>query len=108
MTLRRLLIPVVLLLLAGCGPARIDASSDESMKRSIERIRAALPAEEKSRFDKALQDIDDILFHPPVTATRATVGFSRPDMLLRKILNDKSAAEVVSMVESYKKKHGWE
>lgn len=94
------------LIYPGCGPAGIDTSSEEMMKRSIERIRGDLPEGERRRFDKALEDIDAILFDPSVAVTQATIGFSRPEMLLRKILDNKSAEEVISMVEDYKKKHG--
>lgn len=39
--------------LLGCAP-RIDASSKESLKGSIERVREQLPEGERSEFDKAL------------------------------------------------------
>jgi hypothetical protein len=43
------------LCLSGCGDPTIDASSDESMMVSIEKVRNALPDNQKEKFDKSLQ-----------------------------------------------------
>ncbi|MFZ2630413.1 MAG: DUF6694 family lipoprotein [Desulfosalsimonadaceae bacterium] len=41
--------------LVGCSQPTVDASSDESMKTSIAKVRESLPAEKRIQFDEALQ-----------------------------------------------------
>jgi hypothetical protein len=38
---------------AACGPPRFDASSDESMRESVARVRASLPEGQRKEFDEA-------------------------------------------------------
>ena len=92
-----------LFLCAGCGLSDIDASSADRMAVSIEHIRAQLREEELQRFDNALRELNDILCRPDAL-TQATIGFTRPETLVRKILHGKSAVEVIAMVEAYQKK----
>ncbi|WP_207678890.1 DUF6694 family lipoprotein [Desulfonema magnum] len=39
------------LLLIGCSEAKIDTSTDESMKASIEKVRKSLPEDKRGTFD---------------------------------------------------------
>ena len=41
--------------LVGCSKPTVDASSDESMKTSIAKVRESLPEEKRDQFDEALQ-----------------------------------------------------
>lgn len=45
----------LVLLIIGCGEPRIDASTDEKMKLSIEKVRSPLSVQERETFDKAVQ-----------------------------------------------------
>lgn len=48
-------IGLVVLFLLGCSDPKIDASSDNSMKESIEKVRGALPKSERPEFDDSIQ-----------------------------------------------------
>ncbi len=56
MNLKRALTAVlVLFTISGCQPPpRIDASSEEALKASIEEVRRALPEEKRNRFDESI------------------------------------------------------
>jgi hypothetical protein len=101
-----LIIALVMLvsLLYGCGGPVIDASSDQSMQASIEHIRAALTDENRAAFDRALIDLNDMLFNRTDAVSQATIGLYRPEALLRKILHNKTAGDVIDMVEEHRQK----
>lgn len=52
-----LIVILSLTILIGCSNPKIDTSSDESMKTSIEKVRQSLPKEKKEQFDEALKII---------------------------------------------------
>lgn len=64
----RILLPIVFtscLILTGCGDPTVDASTDQKMKDSIAKVKAALPEEKRSEFEEALKalafaDINDL------------------------------------------------
>ena len=103
---RLLIIAVVVLgsLLYGCGGPVIDASSDQSMQTSIKHIRAALTDENRTAFDRALIDLNNMLFNQTDAVSQATISLYRPETLLRKILHNKTAGEVIDMVEAHRQK----
>jgi len=43
------------LMLAGCGDPKVDAGTDEKMKDSIAKVKAALPEDNRSEFEEALK-----------------------------------------------------
>ena len=56
MKVKTLLIAILSLsILLGCSSPKIDTSSDETMKASIEKVRQSLPKEKKEQFDEALK-----------------------------------------------------
>jgi uncharacterized membrane protein len=103
---RLLIIALVMLvsLLYGCGGPVIDASSDQSMQASIEHIRTALTDENRAAFDRALIDLNDMLFNRTDAVSQATIGLYRPEALIRKILHNKTAGDVIDMVEKHRQK----
>ena len=46
---------IVLTILVGCRDLKIDASSDKSMKTSVEKIRKSLSEPKQKEFDEAMQ-----------------------------------------------------
>ena len=46
---------VVVALLPGCGESKIDASSDEKLKTSVQKIRDALPESKRDAFEEAVK-----------------------------------------------------
>ncbi len=47
----------VLLLVAACGPGRVDGTSEESLKESLEKVKAGLPENDREKLDQAIQEI---------------------------------------------------
>lgn len=50
-------IAVPSLFLVACGDPKIDVSSDQALKRSVQTVRASLPCEKQSLFDDAINTI---------------------------------------------------
>jgi hypothetical protein len=92
------------LMLTGCGGPAIDASTTHSMQSSINYIRSTLNPEDNAAFDKALMDLNDMLFKRTDAVSQATISMYRPEALLRKILHGKTAGNVIDMVEEHRKK----
>jgi len=92
-------------LLMGCSGPSIDASSETSMQSSIEHMRSTLNDADKAAFDKALLDLNDMLFNSTDAVSQATISMYRPEALLRKILHNKTARRVIDMVEEHRQKH---
>src|SRR5215203_3435790 len=55
--LKKLIICAVMAATLACAAPKIDTSSNESMKKSIERVRESLPEEKRADFDNALRDL---------------------------------------------------
>jgi len=102
----RLIILLVLFagLLCACGGPVIDATSDQSMQASIKQIRSSLTSENRAAFNTALFDLNDMLFNRTDAVSQATIGLYRPEALLRKILHNKTARDVIVMVEQHRQK----
>ncbi|MGM9482946.1 DUF6694 family lipoprotein [Roseateles sp. NT4] len=82
-------------LLAGCSDPKLDASSDEAMKVSVQRVREKLPEAKRGEFDEALQllafsqiDIGEVM--------RDSSGPATVQEKVRAAVNGKTAAEVIS------------
>ncbi|MDM8536925.1 hypothetical protein QUF70_09250, partial [Desulfobacterales bacterium HSG17] len=43
-----------MLLMFGCGESKIDTSTDEAMRSSIEKVRESLPADMRKHFNEAM------------------------------------------------------
>lgn len=87
------LLIVGVLAFTGCGRKKIDTSTDERMKKSIETVRASLPEQDRDKFDESLVaittsklDISDI------------IGGRTGNMeaKIKESLNGKTAAEVIA------------
>jgi hypothetical protein len=83
--------------LTACGQKRIDASNQDKMTKSVEEVRASLPADQRTRFDEALRvlvtkdfDIRD-MFSGNTTTLEAK---------MREAVNGKSGQEVIAVGEA--------
>lgn len=90
------------LIFIGCSNPKIDTSTDEKMKTSIEKVRQSLPKEKKEQFDEALKilafnqvDFKDIF--------SGTVGIGTTEAKMKEALNGKTGNEVIAEVEKLKK-----
>lgn len=84
----------ITLLLIGCATPRIDTSSDEKMKDSIQKVKESLPIEKQKEFEEALQFIifSQINLKDLLTMKQNESNFTRD---IKIILNNKSADEVI-------------
>ncbi len=88
-----LLCIVLSMCLAGCGDPRVDASSDEALEKSLEKVRLSLPPEEQKQFEDAvaslaMSDFDLRSFASGDAAGRLRRGFKAN-------LHGKTAAEII-------------
>lgn len=97
------LLLVLCLLLTGCGKPKIDTSTDDSMKASIEKVKASLPEDKKAEFEEALKivvfsnlDLSD-LFQQSQLDTGAT------ERSMKEALHGKTGLEIIAMAEDVRK-----
>lgn len=89
------------LFIVGCSNPRVDTSSDEKMKASIEKVRASLPEEEKVQFDEALQILafKDFNFGDIMNPA----GPANIEAKMKESINGKTGAEIIDAAEQVKK-----
>lgn len=92
-----------LLLLCACGPPAVDAGSEQRMRESLRFVRMQLEAGQREEFDRALRDLDDMLFNSSDALSSATISRMRPGALKRKILHGKTAREIIAMVDKHRR-----
>ena len=103
MSKQLILLPFIMLFIVGCSDPKIDASSDELMKESIEKVRQSLPEDKRAEFDDALKVLafSQIslkgLFADGASGVRTTEG------KMKDALNGKSGEEVIAEAERIKK-----
>lgn len=50
-----LILAIAITMLAGCSDPKVDVSSDESMKTSVQKVRNSLPKSKQTEFDNAMK-----------------------------------------------------
>lgn len=90
---------LTLVTFTGCGDPRIDGTSNESMKESVQNIRESLPEPKRNEFDEAMQvlALDRLSLEDLITE-----GFAGADMIedrIRRSLDGKTAEEVIEEAE---------
>ncbi len=76
-----------------CGSKRVDTSSEERMKKSIEEVRASVPAADRAKFDESLTAITTSKINPADIFSGNTVGL---ESKVKESLAGKSASEIIS------------
>ena len=86
----------LLVLWSACGSPSIDASSDESLERSLAAVRDDLDAEKEAEFEDALEvlvfseiDLEDML-------ADGVAGSHRAEARIREVLDGKTADQVIA------------
>jgi uncharacterized protein YceK len=94
----------VTLLLSGCDQPKIDTSSDESMKSSIQKVRASLPEDKRASYDDALKavafshlNLKDLM---QAGMTNNTAGI---EAQMKSDLAGKTGEEVINYAEKIRK-----
>jgi hypothetical protein len=84
-------------LVVACSTPKVDTSTDDSMKKSIERVRGSLPEEKRADFDQAVRslafaslNLQDIMAHGANTSTYTLVS------KMKETLNGKTGDQILS------------
>lgn len=94
-TIARLLMALCATLLAACSDPKIDASTEESMKASVEKVRDSLPAEKRDEFDSSLTllALSQISFDDMLSGGGSAAS---AEAQMRQALDGKTAEEVIA------------
>ncbi len=99
---RVLFISLTALLLIGCSEAKIDTSSDESMKASIEKVRKSLPEDKRGTFDEALKVLAFSQINLKDIFAQGASGVGDTQAKVKESLNGKTGIEVIAEAERVK------
>ena len=104
--LSALFLSFLILIISACTKSepRIDTTSDESMKSSIEKVRIALPQEKKAEFDEALKILAFSSIDLKSIFTQGEAGVANTQAKMKESLNGKTGIEVITAAEAEKKK----
>jgi len=93
---------LVAVLAIACGRPRIDASTGEKLKRSLQKVRDSLPAKKRADFDAALGTIyaSQVSFD---TLARGFAGIASVGANVELALDGKNADEVIAYAEKLKR-----
>ncbi len=103
MSKKLLLLPVLMLVVAGCSDPTIDASTDESMKASIETVRESLPQEQRAKFDDALKILAFSQIDLKGLFAEGASGAGSTKGKMKDTLNGKTGEEVIAEAERIKR-----
>lgn len=96
---------IVSFVFLSCTQPRIDTSSDERMKESIEKVRNSLGDDERKKFDEALQAIASSQITIEGLFQQGLTGVGSFQAKTKEALNGKTATEVIEAGrEIYKQK----
>jgi len=103
MNKKLIFLPIIMLFIVGCSDPKIDASTDESMKASIEKVRQSLPQEKKAKFDDALKILAFSQISLKGLFADGASGISSTKGKMKDALNGKSGEEVIAEADRIKK-----
>jgi hypothetical protein len=87
-------------LLVGCGQPRVDTSTDEAMKESLQEVRDTLPESKRGELDSALQTLAmNQLNFAEVLATGKAPDAEAAEKDLKSILQGKTAEEIIASAD---------
>lgn len=87
---------ITLTMLAGCSDPKIDASSDESMKASVEKVRKSLPESKQKEFDEAMQVLAFSQIDMKEIFTQGATGVGNVEGKVRQSLDGKTGEQVIA------------
>jgi len=87
---------VVVTLLAGCSDPKIDASSDESMKASVDKVRKALSESKQKEFDEAMRMLAFSLTDMKNILAQGATGIGNIEGKVRHSLDGKTGEQVIA------------
>jgi hypothetical protein len=93
----------ILFIPAACGCPKIDTSSDEALKASIQKVRESLSEDRRTIFDEALQIIafNDLNSKPSFLTGPCAINLTEPR--IRRVIQGKTGEEIIQQAEQIKK-----
>ncbi|MBN2834397.1 MAG: hypothetical protein JXR48_05465 [Candidatus Delongbacteria bacterium] len=104
MNLKLFIFLFVGIFLVGCSKPTVDASSDESMKTSIAKIRESLPAEKRIQFDEALQLMASSKIDLKSIFTEGTSGVGNLEGKMKDAVHGKTGEQIIAEAAQIKLK----
>jgi len=99
----RIFLVIFIGVIIGCGQPKIDTSSDEAMKASIEKVRKSLPENDRDKFDKAVMRLAFKNFSLE-NAMAGEVGKNITEIKMKEAINGKTGPEIIAEAEILMKK----
>lgn len=93
--IRNVMLAALASIMVGCSEPKIDASSDEAMKSSSQKVRESLPESKRADFDEALQVLAFHQIDMKALFTEGAAGVGNLESKMRSALNGKTADEVI-------------
>ncbi len=90
---------LVIVVFVGCSEPKIDASTDESLKASVEKVKKSLPESEKKEFDEAMQMIAFSQIDIKKLIAQGTPGTGNLEEKVRHSLDGKTGEQVIAEAE---------
>lgn len=96
-------ISLIVLSLVGCNEPKIDASTDDSMKASISKVRESLPESKRNQFDEALKvAVFSQINFKEIMQAGMTKNSSVIEEKMKQALNGKTGEQVISYAVTLK------
>ena len=96
-----ILVMLLAVLCGGCSKPRIDASTDDNLEQSLDRVRASLPESRRPTFDASLSTISTIL-ESVIDFRAVDVGVASMQAAFKQALNGKTGDEVIAYADDLK------
>lgn len=96
MKLKLIILLFVAIFLVGCSKPTVDASSDESMKASIAKVRESLPAEKRIQFDEALQLMAFSKINLKSIFTEGSAGVGNLEGKMKDAVHGKTGEQIIA------------
>jgi hypothetical protein len=93
--------------LVACSDPKMDASSDQTMKESMEKMATALPADKKQEFEEAVANVilSIVGTEPPSGETSISAMEEKLEAVRKEThvkLHGKTAREIIAMAEEFR------
>ena len=86
----------VFLIIPGCSEQKVDASSDKSMKESVQKIRNSLTETKRKKFDEAIRLIALSQINLKDLLAQNATGSSTTEIKMRESLNGKTGEQIIA------------
>lgn len=96
---------LAVLLLAGCNDPKIDATTEDTLKSSLQEVRNSLDEADKPRFDKAVEVVAlSNISIPELLQAKEKENDAFIQNKFKETLNGKSGKEVISLADEITRK----